>query len=259
VNDARGLASELARARTLALLVDFDGTLAEIVARSRDARPRAGALRALERLAARDVVAIVSGRALGDLAAKLAGLRRAWLVGSHGAAARSPRGETIALADVAAARAPVVAFAAHAHALLDPSGGDVEDKGASAVGHLRPLAPTLAPARERALVAHGIALSAGGTTDVLVGKAIVELRARGVDKGAAARWLLARAGPVDLAVALGDDATDEDMLREVAARGGVTVKVGPGPSVAERRLAGPVEVEELLEELAAARLAARPG
>jgi hypothetical protein len=37
------------------------------------------------------------------------------------------------------------------------------------------------------------------------------------------------------------------------------VKVGPGPSVAERRLAGPVEVEELLEELAAARLAARPG
>jgi alpha,alpha-trehalase len=258
VSDARGLASELARAAKLAVLIDFDGTLAEIVARPRDARPRAGALRALERLAARDVVAVVSGRALGDLAPKLAGLR-AWLVGSHGAAARSPRGETVALADVAAARAPVVAFAAHAHALLDPPGGDVEDKGASAVGHLRPLAPTLAPARERALVAHAVALSSVGTTDVLVGKAIVELRARGVDKGAAARWLLARAGPVDLVVALGDDATDEDMLREVAARGGFTVKVGPGPSVAERRLAGPVEVEELLEELAAARLAARPG
>ena len=55
-----------------ALLVDFDGSLAPIVARAADARPRPGAVSVLARLVTRlGRVAIVSGRPVGFLARHL--------------------------------------------------------------------------------------------------------------------------------------------------------------------------------------------
>jgi trehalose 6-phosphate phosphatase len=74
------------------LAFDFDGTLAPLVERPSLARlPESTAVR-LARLAARLPVVVISGRALGDLAPRLAGVPLAGLTGNHGL---EPWGATI--------------------------------------------------------------------------------------------------------------------------------------------------------------------
>ena len=52
-------------------------------------------------------------------------------------------------------------------------------------------------------------------------------------------------------LAVGDDRTDEDLFAALPA-GAITVRVGPGPSLARVRIDGPAEVRALLERLVTA-------
>ena len=65
------------------------------------------------------------------------------------------------------------------------------------------------------------------------GKRVLEIRPKGYDKGVAAERLAAE-HPDRTPVVIGDDTTDEEAFR--ATEGGVTIKVGPGPTAAEHRL-----------------------
>lgn len=98
MSDARGALSSIddalverldaaARAARLLVASDFDGTIAPIVADPEAAQADRGAIAALRTLVALPAtrVAIVSGRALADLAARTAELDGAIRVGSHGA------------------------------------------------------------------------------------------------------------------------------------------------------------------------------
>lgn len=232
----------------LGLLLDFDGTLAEIVPRPADAWPPPGIVRALEALAARDDVhvGIVSGRRLIDLVERVP-VPRVWHVGGHGAEVRRPDGEAELPGELPGARAAIASFVERAAAL---AGRDVliEDKGLSAAVHLRGLPPEDAAriAHAAATIADALALTAPVRRSG--GKAIVELRVAGIDKGRMALDLLERWG-APAAVALGDDETDEDMFRALRTRG-LTVKVGQGESAAGFRLKGVGEVAAFLEALA---------
>jgi trehalose-phosphatase len=251
------LASKLAPGPgRLGLLIDFDGTLAEIVARPADAWPPPGIIRALEALAARDDlnVGIVSGRRLIDLVERVP-VPGVWHVGGHGAEVRRPDGAAELPGDLPGARAAIATFVERAAAL---AGRDVlvEDKGLSAAVHLRGLPP-----EDAARIAHAAATIADAlalTAPVLRsgGKAVVELRVAGIDKGRMALDLLERWGSTRCA-ALGDDETDEDMFRAVARSAsiakGLTIKVGPGESDAGWRLRGVGEVEAFLAALVRAR------
>lgn len=245
------LAARLPVEGRLGLLLDFDGTLAEIVLRPRDAWPPPGIVRALEALAARDDVrvGIVSGRRLIDLVERVP-VPGLWHVGGHGAEVRRPDGEAELPGEVPGARAAIATFVERAAAL---AGRDVlvEDKGLSAAVHLRGLPPEDAAriAHAAATIADALALSAPVLRSG--GKAIVELRVAGIDKGRMALDLLERWGSTRC-VALGDDETDEDMFRAIGARG-LTVKIGVGESEAGWRLKGVGEVEAFLEALVRAR------
>ena len=72
-----------------------------------------------------------------------------------------------------------------------------------------------------------------------------EFRPGGFGKGRAARRL-AREFPAHRPVFLGDDLTDEEAFEVLHGEGGVTVKVGDGPTLAEHRVAGPAQVVTLL-------------
>lgn len=242
----------------LGLLLDFDGTLAEIVLEPAAARPRPGALSAVRALAARDDVrlGVVSGRALDDLAARLGPVPGAWLAGSHGAELRDPRGQTQVLVEAGPARQALGSFLEQARALGGP-GLRVEDKGQAVAVHLRGLPSARAEALSLALSASARALCADAPVSWLEGKAVLELRARGASKGAAAEALLERWGAGSWALlAAGDDRTDEELFAAVLARGGVAIKVGPGESRAGHRVADPAGFERLLLALAQ-RLAGR--
>lgn len=79
------------------------------------------------------------------------------------------------------------------------------------------------------------------------GKMVLELRPAGTDKGTVAREI-ASSLPQREPVYLGDDTTDEDAFRALAPDPrAVTIKVGPGESVARYRLG---TVEEVVDYLA---------
>lgn len=188
------------------VVCDFDGTLAEIVADPRDARPARGAAAALGRLARRyPVVAVVSGRPVADLAGRIR-VPGVILAGIHGLEER--RGRRLRVApEGEAARAAVERAAAALAERLRPFGGvEVERKGLSVAVHFRraedpPRALEEAtPLVEREAAREGLRL--------LRGRLVLEaMPAGGGDKGSATTRLAAGGGLRALAV-LGDDAGD---------------------------------------------------
>jgi len=215
-----------------ALFVDFDGTLVELAPTPRDIRVSAGLPGLLSGLANRlgGAVALVSGRSLADLARLVAPFSGA-MVGQHGNEIRYPDGRLATGCGgtaVDAARAVLVPFAeAHAGLML-------EDKGGTIALHYRG-APDLAELCRRA--ARDAVAASGDRLRAIDGNRVIELVPSRVGKGGAIATLAAE--PPFLGrnpVFVGDDATDEDGFAAVDALGGVSVKVGAGPSAAQYRL-----------------------
>lgn len=85
--------------------------------------------------------------------------------------------------------------------------------------------------------------------EVVNGNKIVEVRNKGIDKGAAIRKVVANED-YDFVFAVGDDKTDEDMFKTLAGRKNCfTVKVGPNASYAQYNLLKPQMVRALLENM----------
>lgn len=234
--------------------VDYDGTLAPVVARPEDAVPAPGAVEALCRLAARvGRVAVVTGRP-ADVVVRLGGLDVVdglVVLGQYGAQRWS--GGRLAsppeLPGVALARAELPA-------LVEPEGARVEDKGLSLVVHTRTAEdPAGALARLQAPVAE-VAARAG--LEAHPGRLVVELRPPGHDKRGA---LLSLCEPAPSAVLFaGDDRGDLpafDAVEELRARGvpGLLVCSGSdeGPAALRERadlvVDGPAGVVQLLDGL----------
>ena len=81
----------------------------------------------------------------------------------------------------------------------------------------------------------------------LDGRRVVELRPHGIDKGRVVRALRLPDGHDESLIAIGDDATDEDLFRELC-RHGMTIKVGPPGSatLAAERLESVEDVQRFL-------------
>lgn len=242
----QGLAARTADGPVLVAL-DFDGVLAPLVddpATSR-ALPAAGA--ALARLAPRTRLALVSGRALADLAALAAPPDGTVLVGGHGAERGVWRDGALARTPLhlpADAARRLVALTTALSDLVTGTTGRVERKPASVVLHTR----TADPGDAARLTAAAVALGEGAGADVLRGKDVVELAVLDVDKGTALTELRAELGVVGLLYA-GDDVTDERAFAALRTDD-VTVKVGPGATAARFRVADPAAVARLLDRLA---------
>ena len=234
-------------ARRLVLL-DYDGTLTPIVSRPELAAPDEALLSLLGRLAATpgNEVHVVSGRIREDLERFLGALPIA-LHAEHGLWSRLPEGgwvrATAATADRGAIRD---AFQSAAMAL---PGSFVEEKSATLALHYRLARPDREkPVLER--LRRALAPYEAGEIAVIEGHKVLEARPAGVHKGLVAE--AASRGPVAPAIlAVGDDRTDEDLFAALPA-GAITVRVGPGPSLARFRIDGPAEVRALLERLVTA-------
>ncbi len=231
---ARGRPPGLSRGD--ALFVDFDGTLVELAPTPGDIRVSSALPGLLTGLSTRlgGAVALVSGRSLADLAPLVAPFAGA-IVGQHGNEIRYPDGRLASGSGdgasdraIGAARAALVPFAeAHAGIML-------EDKGGTIALHYRG-APDLAePSRQ---AARDAVAASGGRLRAIDGNRVIELVPRRVGKGGAIAALAAEPPFLGrVPVFVGDDATDEDGFAAVDALGGVSVKVGAGPSAAQFRL-----------------------
>ena len=228
------------------LALDFDGVLAPIVPVPSDARPLPGVDRALAALAGLPGVrvALVSGRALADLRRVADPPDGVLMVGSHGGEISTdgaePLGEEQARLLDRLTEDLVEISAAH-------PGTSVERKPAGAVLHTRRAEPGQADRAGRAALRGPARLPGVHATP---GKQVVELSVLDVGKGVALRRLRELTGAESVLFA-GDDTTDEAAFAVLDDDAGdVTIKVGPGPTVARHRLADPSQVRGMLVGLA---------
>ncbi|HAT1216408.1 TPA: trehalose-phosphatase [Corynebacterium striatum] len=242
-----GLA-EVAATEHLAVVSDFDGTLAGFAKAIYEVKPEPRSLAALERLAGlpNTTVAALSGRHLEGLKRVFPLREPVLLGGSHGAesswqdTALTPQMQEHLDRKEAEIRELMERF----------PGAEIEIKPFQRVLHLRRLElsdPDLAAeayAAGRALDPAGFPMTAG--------KSVIEFSATQATKGSWISELRERVGAT-ATVFLGDDVTDEDGFAVLDQPPDLGVKVGEGETLAAHRVPDIAAVSDFLEELAAAR------
>ena len=251
--DGEAALQALAQARPGPLLAfDFDGTLAPIVDNPAAARADAAVAARLQRLAARWPVAVITGRAVADVQARL-GFEPQYVVGNHGAEHSlddpADADKSVQLRDGEASRRALEPLRLQLqpwHAALTAAGVLLEDKGASLALHFR-RAPDRVQAQ--ALIMELLQARAAGLR-ISHGKLVVNVMAAGApDKAAALLRLLAASG-AGTAFFAGDDLNDEPVFAAAPPQW-VTVRVGPGrwPTQARFEIDGPERMAAVLDRL----------
>ena len=224
------------------LAFDFDGTLAPIVARPDDARISQAVAARLKALAQRLPVAIVTGRSVVDVRARL-GFEPRYIVGSHGA---EDGLDAASAAERIAALDPLRQRLRARAGDLAAAGVAVEDKGQSVALHYR-----LSRERERArALIHDLLSQPGPPIQVFAGKMVVNaMAADAPDKSDAVHALVARCGAA-CALFAGDDVNDEPVFAAAPASW-LTLRIGrdDGASRAQFFLDSPAEMAMLLERM----------
>lgn len=224
IEDPEAVGDALRAAPGLVLGVDFDGTLAPIVTDPDDARLDTAVEEPMAWLADRDdvAVAVVSGRALADLADRVP-FDGAVLVGNHGLEVTEDGQRSVDPGAEAAREHLHRAEERLRVRLAHVPGCRIEDKGLTLSVHVRE-SPAGRIGEVRSVVEK---VTAGIDGLRLVdGKAVYEVRpCVEHDKGTAMKDRLA-AEPEDwLGLYVGDDTTDEDAFRAIQPEG-IGVHVG---------------------------------
>ena len=233
--------------RELAVLLDVDGTILDIAATPWDVAVPESLRGTLARLLDKTggAVALVSGRPLDELDRLFAPLRLP-AVGGHGAelrasAAGAAEPQRARLVD-GEIRDRVAEMAETAPGVL------VEDKGYSLAVHYR-LAPDQEPAIKQA-VADIRRDWPADALEVLPGKAVIEIKPAGFDKGAGVRALMRHAPFAGRRpIFIGDDTTDETAFAVLPEFDGMGFSVGRRARGTAYCFASPAEVRGWLARL----------
>ena len=268
-----GLRALVGEPRTALVAVDFDGTVAPIVAMPAAARPHPGASVVLRSLAESiAAVAVVTGRPAG-IAAELLGLTadapplNLWVVGHYGLETWTPAAGVVPVAGVDPrgsermdhVRASLPALLGEIGA---PSGTRIEDKGAAVAVHVR---ETVDPRAALELLSEPLRrLAESQELRLEPGRLVLELRPGGTDKGTAIVSLVDEFSARSVCY-VGDDLGDNaafDALDDLRAKGFAALTVFSGvpdePGLdelaarADLHLTGPDAVVAFLEGLLAA-------
>src|SRR4051812_3058496 len=238
--ELRAALGRIARVPQLLVGCDYDGTLAPLVDDPSAAGPLPEAVAAVRALAAlpQTVVAVISGRALRDLATLSRLPSEVHLVGSHGS--------EFDLGFIQ--RLPPEVNDLHGRLLHDLSaisrehpGVRLETKPASVAVHVRGLDRDVS---ESALAAVLAGPASWPGVHVTNGKQVMELSVLPTDKGAAVTSLRRQAG-ASAVLFLGDDVTDENAFASLQGPD-VGVKIGLGETGAAFRVEEPIDAVRVL-------------
>jgi trehalose 6-phosphate phosphatase len=230
-----------------ALLLDIDGTLLEIAPTPQAVRvpPRLCETLAALRERTGGALALVSGRLISDIDILFKPLRLP-AVGGHGAELRAHgKGDTTdqrAYELEAGLRSELAAIAKRHEGVL------FEDKGSSIALHYR-----TAPKQGLGLVhdvKHAFAAWNDPSIELLAGKAVLEIKHRGYNKGTGVRELMSFA-PFNgrRPIYVGDDKTDEFAFAVMPEFDGICVSVGRRISWVEHCIDSPASVRAWLDQL----------
>ena len=232
----------------VAILLDVDGTLLDIALTPHDVRVPSTLRRTLEKLQERTdgALALVSGRSLSDIDLIFAPLKLS-AVGGHGAEIRvSPKSKSNGTKSRfldKKTRSRLIEVAEFDEGII------MEDKGYSVALHYR-----LAPDKKRA-IEDAVAAICGelpeGAVEVLPGKAVIEIKKSGFNKGTTLRDLMAHAPFAGRKpIFVGDDVTDEAAFAVVPEFDGMAISVGRMVPGVAQRFEAPSDVRRWLEHIA---------
>ena len=222
----------LSPAGRYAFFFDVDGTLAAIQSRPDEVFIPEPTLIHLQRLAelTDGAVALVSGRPMSELDALVSPLRLP-LAGVHGAERRDAAGHTERLSLPENVAESLSSLLSEAMAGLPDT--QLETKGMAFALHYR----RAEHFQQKVLALAEAMVERFPMLTLQPGKCVVEIKPKGVNKGAAIAAFMQQAPFTGRTpVFLGDDLTDEAAFIAVNAMEGITVKVGEGQTDAAYRL-----------------------
>jgi len=243
----------LARAQSVFLFLDFDGTLVELASRPSDVYLTRQRRQCLQDLLSTPglSVAVVSGRPIEELK-QLIQLEELLYVGNHGLEWLAPREPKHSCAIGKPVMDALQSLRDQfSHSMADLRGVFLEDKGTALALHFRlaseDTALNIKSEFMRAIhrqQQHGVAL------EILAGKEVVEAKPAAVNKGDTTGRLLERFDREAFPVYIGDDLTDEMAFQHFDKKG-LTILVAetPRPTAASFYLRNPNDVYEFLQRL----------
>ncbi len=233
--------------KSIALLLDVDGTIIDIGPTPHEVHVSDDLCKSLARLLelTGGALALVSGRPIADLDRLFSPLVLP-AIGGHGAEMRVHGAQVIPCAKPL----PQELRRQLADAATPDSGILVEDKGYSLALHYRNVPQDEGRLREH--IAAGRAAFPGEATEILPGKAMLEVKRPGINKGEGVRKLLTHppfAGRMP--VFIGDDVTDELVFAILSELGGKGFSVSRHFSGVTGIFDSPMDVRLALQRLAA--------
>ncbi len=231
------------------LFLDYDGSLREVTTHPDQASPSRELRELLRRLAGVPgcEVHVVSGRKrqtmlswLGDLPIRLCA--------EHGLVARAPEQDWQQRIDVDLSWMPPVEQLLGAVTDEVP-GTMIERKSAGIAWHYREAEPDYGAWRARELLSTLRDMLAQAPAEAISGRRVIEVRSSGVDKGSYVKTEVARAGPDDFVLCVGDDRTDLDMYAVLPPHA-VSIHVGEPVVDCRYTIENPSAVRALLRRLA---------
>jgi len=235
------------RAKRRHLFLDYDGTLVPYARHPRLAIPNRDLISLLSILSSdrKTEATIISGRDSTTLDEWFHDLPIN-LVAEHGASIRLRNGSWKHEKEMDQSWKPLIRPTLELFTQRSP-GALIEEKSHTLAWHYRNVDAELGFVRSRELLDNLHHLLRNASLNIIDGNKVIEIRMTGVDKGTVARKFLEE-NEYDFILAVGDDKTDEDMFRALADKA-VTIKIGPGNTVAQYNLSTPAEVIRLLNQL----------
>lgn len=240
--------------KEILLLLDYDGTLTEIVSRPELAILSEDMRNLIKKLSQKFTIGIISGRSLEDVTnlVKVSGI---YYAGNHGFEISGPPKLKLKKPEAEKIQPLIQKLCEKLEEKLgDIRGALVENKGLSASLHYRLVSKEDFENLKRIFeneVRHYISQ---GSIKVTRGKKVFEIRPNiEWDKGKAVKWLISALKKENSAkIYIGDDETDEDAFLALKEEKGITILVSAEKikkSNAEYFLKDVEEVEEFLERL----------
>lgn len=230
------------------LFLDYDGTLVPFARHPREAMPDKNLLKLLALLGSdsKTNLTIISGRD--------ATMLEEWfhdvpvnLVAEHGAAIKRIKQEWTLEKEIDQSWKPMLRPTLEMFVKRSPR-SFIEEKNHTLAWHYRNVEPELGFTRSRELLDNLFHLIRNAQLQVIDGNKVIEIRVAGIDKGVAAKKIIDENNS-DFILVVGDDKTDEDMFRSLADKA-LTIKVGPGHSVARYSVANQQDIIKLLHDFA---------
>lgn len=243
----KDLSEKFKQASDRHLFFDYDGTLVPLVRHPSMAHPDGELLELLSKFSQleKTILTIISGRD-GRILNEWFGHLSVNLIAEHGAALRERGQSWVYETEYDLSWKPVIRPTLELFTKRCP-GSFVEEKKLTLTWHYRNVDRDLGFVRSRELLDNLYHLIRNANLHVIDGNKVIEVRIAGIDKGVAAKKILAE-HPTDFVLAIGDDRTDEDMFRALADRA-ITIKVGSGHTQAKYSLPNQAGVIQFLNQL----------